>query len=68
MEFKNPVTCYCSCPVCGKATSVATEEEDYDRWQSGELIQNAMPYLSASEREVFISGLCFDCQKRIFGE
>lgn len=68
MEFKNPVTCYGYCPICEKATSITTEEEDYDRWQDGELIQNAMPYLSASEREVFISGLCFDCQKRIFGE
>lgn len=35
-------------------------QEQIDRWQSGELIQNAMPHLSVDEREFLISGLLPD--------
>ena len=33
---------------------------------SGELIQDALPYLSASEREMLISGTCDDCWQKMF--
>ena len=32
-------------------------QEQIDRWQNGELIQNAMPHLSIDEREFLISGM-----------
>ena len=32
-------------------------EQQYASWQSGELIQNAMPNLTPDEREFLISGL-----------
>ena len=41
--------------------------EDVTAWENGELIQNAMPYLSADEREVLISGTCGPCFDRMFG-
>ena len=43
------------CPFCGNHTNVKVFEEDYVRWQEGELVQNCFPYLSATEREVLIS-------------
>jgi hypothetical protein len=32
------------------------------------LIQKAMPYLTADEREMFISGTCSDCWDKLFPE
>lgn len=32
-------------------------EDQFRRWQNGELIQNAMPQLSPDEREFLISGI-----------
>ena len=44
------------CAVTGKEYSVSASTEDVTSWRSGTLIQNAMPYLSADEREFLISG------------
>lgn len=57
-----------TCPFCGKEHFVYVVEEDYENWSNGELAQNAFPYLSATEREQLISGLCPTCQREIFGE
>lgn len=54
------------CPFCGKSHEVECNEDDYLDWQDGELIQNAMPYLSAQEREYLITGICEDCWSRMF--
>ena len=54
------------CPFCGKAHEVECNEADYLDWQDGELIQNAMPYLSAQEREYLITGICEDCWASMF--
>jgi len=56
------------CPFCGKLFSVAVREEDYTRYQNGALVQNAFPYLTATEREALVSGMCPDCQGVYFGE
>ena len=32
-------------------------QEQYDAWQNGMLIQNAMPHLSAEDREFLITGM-----------
>ena len=40
---------------------------DMGRWQNGSLIQDAMPYLSADERELLISGTCGTCFDKMFG-
>lgn len=54
------------CPLCGEISTVWADPRAVNRWQEGELIQNAMPDLTPAEREVFISGICPDCQKKIF--
>ncbi len=54
------------CPFCGKAHSTGVNEMDYVDWQEGALIQDAMPYLSAQEREHLISGICEDCWGNLF--
>lgn len=57
-----------TCPFCGKVHSVSVNVADYIRWTNRELVQNAFPYLSATEREQIISGICPTCQRDIFGE
>ena len=60
MEKLESVTVDVQCIFCQKETSVEFKWADYVSWQSGELIQNAMPYLSAAERELLISETCGD--------
>ena len=54
------------CPFCGEIHSVVVPAEGYFAWQSGELIQNALPMLTPTQREQIISGICPRCQNSIF--
>lgn len=56
------------CPFCGTTHEVGVDYEDFIRYQDGAPAQVAFPYLNATEREVIISGMCPDCQKKVFGE
>ena len=58
------VTC---CPFCHKAHEVAVNEMDYLDWQDGKLAQDAFPYLSASDREMLITGIDDECWNGMFG-
>ena len=58
------VTC---CPFCHEAHEVAVNEMDYLDWQDGKLAQDAFPYLSASDREMLITGIDEDCWNGMFG-
>lgn len=49
------------CPFCGKDYYITVDFNDYEKWQAGELIQNAFPYLSANEREALKTGICAEC-------
>ena len=55
------------CPFCGRANEVEVNEMDYLDWQDGKLAQDAFPYLSASDREMLISGICSSCWDGMFG-
>ena len=39
-----------------RVLDIPITKEQYDRWQGGELIQKAMPHLTADQREFMISG------------
>ena len=56
------------CQWCSESVPVAVHLEDVQAWQGGELIQTAMPYLTAGEREMFISQTCDDCWNKMFGD
>ena len=57
-----------TCPICHCDTYIQVDAEEYARWQAGELIQVAMPYLDADEREILISGICPNCWDDTFGD
>jgi hypothetical protein len=41
--------------------------EGFERWRAGALIQNALPELSESERELLMSGSHAECWPKICG-
>lgn len=57
-----------TCPFCNTENEIHLPPNDLARWLAGELIQNVMWYLSPDKREFVISGICIDCQNKIFGQ
>ena len=57
-----------TCTFCGKFHLAEVDLEQFEAWRNGELIQNAMPDLTPTEREQLISGLCPKCQAKMFVE
>ena len=55
-----------NCPVCRRTQVVGVEQEDYDKYQNGMYVQDAFPYLRAEQREMFITGICSECWKKMF--
>lgn len=54
------------CPECGKRGQVVVDEQAYFDWKNGMLIQDAMPNLSADERELLITGTHPACWEAMF--
>ena len=60
-------TLWATCNRCKDQVEMKVVQVDYEAWENGKLIQDAMPYLSADEREVLISGICGPCFDKMFG-
>lgn len=60
------MTIVIQCHVCGKNVEIAVEREDFYDWQDGGHVQNTFPYLSADDREMFISRTCGVCWDEMF--
>jgi len=54
------------CMMCGKVVAVDCPDAGFAAWQAGELVQVAMPSLSADDREILISGICGPCFDNMF--
>lgn len=52
--------------MCKDQVEMKVYAEDVAAWENGELIQDAMPYLTDGEREVLISGTCDSCWEKMF--
>ena len=57
---------YARCRSCGKTKSLLVNPSDVSDWKQGKYIQDAMPYLSAADRELLISGTCGDCFDKMY--
>jgi hypothetical protein len=55
------------CTCCGEGYIVGTTESGYIDWLEGALIQDAMPEMDKSIREMFISGTCPECWTDMYG-
>lgn len=49
------------CLECGQVITVSITDQQDQAWRNGELIQKAMPEVSADDREFLISGICGGC-------
>jgi hypothetical protein len=57
------------CVVCKKFVAIQVDPEDLARWWGGVLAQDAMPYLSAADRELLcLSNVCGECWKLLCPE
>lgn len=56
------------CVRCGETVFIKAHVTDLKDWIEGKLIQDALPYLDADEREILISKTCGDCFDELFGE
>ena len=50
-----------ACVLCGETVVIKAHFSDLIVWKEGKLIQDALPYLAAEEREILISKTCGDC-------
>ncbi len=49
------------CRMCERVVEIEISATGLAKLQRGELIQNALPELTADEREIMISQTCGDC-------
>ena len=55
------------CRMCGVSYSIMYNRDNMIDWLAGkDFIQDLMPYLSAAERELLISGTCGSCFDKLF--
>lgn len=54
------------CIVCNDTFDIMVNPKDLSRWAEGELIQDALGYLTADERELLLSGTCGSCWDTLF--
>lgn len=55
-----------NCPLCKAPQTKMFDEEQYRKYEGGALIQDAMPNVSADDREFLISGICPKCWDSTF--
>ena len=57
-------------PITSKETSMEIDvtEDQIKAWENGQLIQDAMPNLSADEREFIMTGITPDEWDEVFGD
>ena len=69
MKMKQGLETYhLECVRCSQEVAIDANPRDVESWRDGVLIQDAMPYLNADHREMFISGICPTCWDKMFGE
>ena len=56
------------CICCHETGLITVDYAQYIKWQEGMLVQQAFPDLSASEREMLITGTHPKCWDKMFGK
>ena len=65
----NPITIKTvACQHCGTSETISAPVTAFMAWESGDFIQDALPMLTAGEREMLISQTCDSCWTEIFGD
>ena len=56
------------CFSCGKVSIMILNKTDYNSWKTKVYVQQAFPYLTASQREMVINGMHPECFDKLFPE
>lgn len=59
-------TLFRTCQGCKESKQIEVNDKDVNAWENGAHIQTVMPYLSADDRELLISGVCGTCFDKLF--
>jgi len=59
-------TLHVKCNHCNTREKIQVNYGDVYAWKNGTLIQDAMPYLNADQRELLISKTCGPCFDKMF--
>lgn len=54
------------CPFCRTKTEIKISAKGYVSWINGDVVQDAFPDMPAEDRELLISGMCYNCQDKTF--
>jgi hypothetical protein len=57
-----------TCKMCNRVHFVSLFESDFESWQNGKLIQNALPYLNVDQRELLQTQICGTCFDMMFSD
>lgn len=57
-----------ACRICFQLEVVSYNAADMEAWINGTLIQNAFPYLTASQREMIQTQTCSQCWDAMFAD
>lgn len=56
-----------TCPRCEHQTMISIDKIGYKQWLKRKVsVQFLFPQATKEERELLISGLCLECQKKVF--
>ena len=50
-----------TCPCCGEHSYLVVKSTDLEKYKSGMFVQDAFPYLTIEQREMFMTGIHPDC-------
>lgn len=56
------------CRICKENKEITVQESDLNKYHNGMKVQHAFPYLTAAEREMFITQYCGKCWNEIINE
>lgn len=54
------------CPKCGKQEVIEVQAPDLYKYNQGAFMQDAFPYLTPSQRERLMTGICGPCFDKLF--
>ena len=57
-----------TCRMCDSVNFVSVFESDFNSWKQGQVIQNALPYLDVSQRELLQTQICETCFDTMFSD
>jgi hypothetical protein len=61
------ITAHILCRMCEVVQNIQVDRQALENWRGGMYAQDAFPDMPPAERELFISGVCGPCFKKLFG-